>query len=93
MLFGFKSSYETHNKTKKFFYPFYELWTNVNDIMVRKRQWMECPLSSIDAEEVDGMIKASIKTISKLQRSLSENPLAVRVLGAMGAEVGDLNEW
>lgn len=66
MLFGFKSPYESFNRVKKFFSPFYELWTNVNDIMVKKRQWMESPLNSIDPEEVDGMIKLSIKSLQKL---------------------------
>lgn len=57
MLFGFKSGYESFHKVKKYFTPYYELWTNVNEIMLKKRQWMESPLSSIDPEEVDSMIK------------------------------------
>jgi hypothetical protein len=63
MLFGYKSGFETFYKIKKFFTPFYELWTNVNEIMVKKRQWMECPLNQIDPDEVDSMIKSSIKTL------------------------------
>ena len=63
MLFGYKSGFEMFYKIKKFFTPFYELWTNVNEIMVKKRQWMECPLNAIDPDEVDAMIKSSIKTL------------------------------
>jgi hypothetical protein len=37
MLFGYKSGYESFLRVKKFFSPFYELWTNVNEIMVKKR--------------------------------------------------------
>lgn len=37
MLFGYKSGYECFYRIKKFFMPFYELWTNVNEIMVKKR--------------------------------------------------------
>ena len=76
MLFGFKSGYETFHRVKKFFTPFYELWTNVSEIMVKKRQWMESALSNIDPDEVDGMIKSSIKGLSKLQKHLKENQLA-----------------
>ena len=37
MLFGYKSGFDAFLKIKKFFSPFYELWTNVNDVMVKKR--------------------------------------------------------
>lgn len=36
MLFGFKSGYETFHRVKKFFTPFYELWTIVSEIMVKR---------------------------------------------------------
>ena len=41
MLFGFKSPFDTFHKTKKYFTPFYDLWTNVSEIMLKKRQWLE----------------------------------------------------
>jgi hypothetical protein len=66
MLFGYKSGFESFHKIKKFFVPFYELWTNVNEVMVKKIEWMECPLNRIDPDDVDAMIKSSLKTISKL---------------------------
>ena len=66
MLFGFKSTFETFHRVKKFFTPFYELWTNVSEIMVKKRQWLESPLANIDPDEVDAMIKTSIKGLTKL---------------------------
>ena len=66
MLFGFKSGFDGYTRIKRFFTPFNELWTNVNEIMVKKRKWIECPLIDIDPDEVDSMIKVSIKTLQKL---------------------------
>lgn len=66
MLFGFKSNFDAFHRVKKFYAPFYELWTNVSEIVVRKRQWLESALASIDPDEVDAMIKQSIKTLTKL---------------------------
>ena len=57
MLFGFKSTFDTFHRVKKYYLPFYELWTNVSEIMVKKRQWLESSLSNIDPDEVDSMIK------------------------------------
>jgi len=37
MLFGYKSGFDTFQRVKRFFVPFYELWTNVNEIMMKKR--------------------------------------------------------
>ena len=73
MLFGFKSNFDTFHRVKKFYAPFYELWTNVSEIVVRKRQWLESALANIDPDEVDAMIKQSIKTLSKLQKNLKDN--------------------
>jgi len=70
MLFGFKTTFETFNRIKRFFTPFYELWTSVNDTLLKKRQWLVCPLAEIDPDEVDAMIKQSVKTLQKLQRQL-----------------------
>ena len=92
MLFGFKSGFESFLRTKRFFTPFFELWSNVNEIMVKKRRWVECPLNEIDPDDVDGMIKMSIKTLQKLQKQLAENQLAQKVLHSMGQEIADLNE-
>ena len=66
MLFNYKTNYDNFIKIKKYFSPFYELWTNVNEIMLKKIQWMEQPLFNIDPDEVDGMIKQSIKILLKL---------------------------
>lgn len=93
MLFGFKSPFETYHKVKKFFTPFYELWTNVNDIMMKKRQWLDSQLANIDPDEVDAMIKQSIKGLQKLQKNLSENQLAQKVINQLGVEIADLNDW
>ena len=75
-LFQFKSPFESFHRVKKYFSPFYELWTNVSDIMVKKRQWLESQLASIDPDEVDAMIKQSIKGLTKLQKHLKDNQLA-----------------
>ena len=76
MLFGFKSPFEGYHRIRKFFTPFYELWTQVSEIMVKKRQWLESQLAAIDPDEVDSMIKSSIKTLAKLQKHLADNQLA-----------------
>lgn len=93
MLFGFKSPFETFNRIKKFFGPYYEMWTNAFEVMTKKIHWMECPLQDVDPDEVDNMIKQSVKTLARLQRNIGNEALSKRVLTALANEVSDLNEW
>jgi hypothetical protein len=41
MLFGFKSNFDHFQKIKDFYQPYYELWTMVSEVMVKKRKWLE----------------------------------------------------
>jgi hypothetical protein len=54
---------------------------------------MESALSNIDPDEVDSMIKSSIKGLQKLQKHLKENALAQKVIHSLSSEISDLNEW
>jgi hypothetical protein len=80
MLFGYKSPYENFNKIKKFFAPYNELWTNIHEIIEKKRFWNQSVLHKIDPEEVDTMIKTSIKTLIRLKKHLNDNQMAQKMI-------------
>ena len=63
MLLGFKTPFEKFHSTKKFYTPFYELWVKVQEIINKKKQWLACPLNEIDPDEVDSIIKMSVKQL------------------------------
>lgn len=41
MLFGFKSNFDHFQVIKDFYQPYYEMWTMVSEVMVKKRKWLE----------------------------------------------------
>ena len=53
MIFGCAGELEGFNELRLWFTPFYELGTGVHEIMTKKKQWLDCPLSEIDPDEVD----------------------------------------
>ena len=53
MMFGFKSNFEGFARMKAFFIPYYDLWRNANDFLVKKTDWTKSALTTIDALEVD----------------------------------------
>lgn len=73
MLFGFKTTFEVFLRVKKFFEPYYELWTSISELMVNKRRWLESPLSHIDPEEVGTIINHCLKLLPKIQSELNDN--------------------
>ncbi len=80
MLFGFKSNFDHFQKIKDFYQPYYELWTMVSEVMVKKRKWLEAQITQIDATEVETMLKSCLKGLIKLQKQLRENQNALKVV-------------
>lgn len=93
MMFGFKSNFEGFARMKSFFMPFYDLWRNANDFLMKKSDWTKSALMTIDALEVDQMIKNNIKNLHRLSKHFDEKAFATRVLNQLAQQVKDLNEW
>lgn len=52
LLHGYKSDFSHLQNVVRFFDPYYELWTRIDDIMTKKNNWQISKLSEIDADEV-----------------------------------------
>jgi hypothetical protein len=55
-----------YKKIRADFIPYNDLWTGVDFVMSKKKTWLNCPLTEIDPEEVDTVIKTSRRTIRRL---------------------------
>ena len=53
MIYGSAQELEGFTELARWFAPFYELGTGVHEIGTKRRQWLACPLSEIDPDEVD----------------------------------------
>jgi hypothetical protein len=47
----------------RFFEPYYELWTRIDDIMTKQENWSKSRLADIDADEVAQTVKESIRSL------------------------------
>lgn len=52
LLHGFKSDFSALQVVVRFFDPYYEMWTRINDIMTKKDKWAQSKLHEIDSDEV-----------------------------------------
>jgi len=52
LLHGFKDDFGHLQNVVRFFEPYYELWTRIDDMMTKKNMWAESKLADIDADEV-----------------------------------------
>ena len=53
LLHGQEDDFGLLKKLKKFFAPYYELWTRIDEIMKKKSKWADSKLSEIDSEDVN----------------------------------------
>lgn len=65
------------------------------DALIAKRQELqESNLQDIDAEEVEKLIKESIRSMQKLQKQFgNQNSAANTILSLMGVELKKINEF
>lgn len=75
---------------RAWFAPFYDLWTGVHEVMSKRRQWLECPLTEIDPVEVDETIRSCNRVIKRLKRALPGSGPPARALNALQHDVTDL---
>lgn len=73
LLFGFKSEFHPLLNVNRFFEPYYELWTKINNMMTRKEFWRNSKLAEVDADEVGVMVKDSLRSVQKLQKIFGES--------------------
>jgi hypothetical protein len=66
------------------FEPYHELWIKIDHIMNKRIEWMDAKLTSIDAEEVEVLIKETMRALPKLQKQFnSSNSNAHTILAHM----------
>ena len=63
LLFGNKTDFHALLNVQRFFDPYYELWTRINDMMTKKNTWLRSRLHEIDSDEVNNMIKDSLRSV------------------------------
>ena len=47
----------------RFFEPYYQLWTKIDEIMTKMNNWKISKLADIDADEVNHTVKDSIRQL------------------------------
>ena len=52
LLHSYKSEFHQLQNVVRFFEPYYELWTRIDDMMTKKNLWAASKLGDIDADEV-----------------------------------------
>lgn len=93
LLFQSKSEFNALASVARFFEPYYELWTRINDMMTKKNEWEMSKLTNIDADEVNQMHKESIRSLQKLQKVFSSQSHISNILRSMNREITELEEW
>ena len=63
MLHGFKDDFGHLQNVIRFFEPYYELWTRIDDMMTKKKDWENSRLVDIDPDEVSQTIKESTRSL------------------------------
>ena len=58
-LVGFK-------ELRAWFTPFYDLWSGMHDVFLKKKHWLDCSLSKIDPTEVDETVRTTGRIIKRL---------------------------
>ena len=71
LLHGYKFDFGHLQNLVRFFEPYYELWTRIDDMMTKKKKWQDSKLCDINADDVIQMHKESEKSLNKLQKDLS----------------------
>ena len=93
LLFGSRSDFHSLASMMRAFEPYYELWIKIDFMMNKRIEWMESNLTEIDAEEVEMLIKETMRSLPKLQKQFSSsNSNAHTILALMGTELKKLNE-
>lgn len=73
LLHGFKSDFSALQVVVRFFDPYYEMWTRINDIMTKKTNWAQSKLSEIEADDVAQLHKESVRSLQKLQKDFDKD--------------------
>ncbi|XP_066555780.1 dynein axonemal heavy chain 1 [Amia ocellicauda] len=74
-LFGMPvTNYDKLQKLVRDFQPFRELWTTVSDWLRWQESWLQDPLSSIDAEQLEKNVNEAFKTIHKCVKQFKDIP-------------------
>ncbi len=91
MLFAFRSTLEAYEELRHFFMPYSELWGAVQEFLSRKKEWGAAPLLEVKAEEVDVLIKSTIRVMGKLAKIFRKEAGANKVLTQLKSEVAEQN--
>lgn len=66
MLFAFRSTIDPYEELRLYFLPYSELWMAVQEFLQKKKEWAGSVLHQIKPEEVDILIKSSIRVMARL---------------------------
>ena len=88
-----RSDFRDFHKEVRFFEPYFEMWTRIDDIMTKKSTWASSKLSDIDADEVTQLHKDSIRSLQKLQKDLGSAGGVTKILRSLQGEIQELDGW
>ena len=72
LLFGNKTDFHALLNLQRFFDPYYELWSRINEMMTKKNTWLRSRLHEIDSDDVSNQIKESLRSVQKLHKVFGE---------------------
>lgn len=64
----------------------------IDALILKRQELQESNLQDIDSEDVEKLIKESIRSMQKLQKQFGSNSAATNILNLMGQELKKINE-
>ncbi|XP_070190635.1 dynein axonemal heavy chain 1-like isoform X2 [Littorina saxatilis] len=93
-LFGMPvTNYDKLSKLAKDFEPYRNLWVTVSDWLRWQESWMNDPLTSINAEEVENNVLTAYKTMHKSVKLFSEIPTVQEVATEIKGMIEDFRPY
>uniref|UniRef100_A0A6I8PKH9 Dynein axonemal heavy chain 1 n=1 Tax=Ornithorhynchus anatinus TaxID=9258 RepID=A0A6I8PKH9_ORNAN len=93
-LFGMPvTNYEKLTKMVKQFQNYWDLWTTTSDWLRWSDSWMNDPLSTIDAEQLEKNVNESFKTMHKCVKQFKDLPACLEVAEDIRARIEEFKPY